>query len=334
MSPRSRNASPRLSGTAMAQRSSSDTLQGTSAGKTSPMEVFLRDYTDSEDEGGFLPATCLPSIDELPHEELRGMGMGMNICMDSQFTELSDAPPFGKQPSSQRRPPSGLAPIDTTVGSPRTGTGTGTGSGQGQGNGSRPKSKRSREAAETPSKKAKTEEALLRAMHISARHACYSPQPPFNSGVPSIFAPQSLTPETNPFFLQSTLPSCQRLPPIRTLLQSELANPFAAYIPVALHAELPHARFHVPDEVSAQVRREAISAVDPAVGYGFTFGNTAAVGPPPEASATSFTAAEEASRGTGSVVTPTESTDAPGQGFSAYVSTPNIDRACQYLSFR
>jgi hypothetical protein len=257
------------------------------------MEVFLRDYSDSEDEG-FLPNAVLPPIQEGSQEA---------VTMASQSTVGSGAPLLFGQ-NGPLRAPLGLPPIDTGYDglSPR-----------------QLKSKSTRDRA-TPTKRARTEEEVLGC----ARQACFSPQPPFNSGIPSIFAPHSLTPEMNPFFLQSALPSSNRLPSIRTLLNSELANPFSGYIPFAFHTELPHTRFAVPEEVRAHVRRSDMSGVDPAAGYGFSFGRPTTTEQPQEPAASGLPGVQ------GSVVSPADA----ALDRSLCISTPNIDRACQYLSQR
>jgi hypothetical protein len=257
----------------------------------------LRDYSDSEDEG-FLPNAVLPPIEEGSQEA---------VTMASQSTVGSGAPLLFGQ-NGPLRAPLGLPPIDTGNDglSPRL-----------------LNSKSTRDRT-TPTKRARTEEDVLGSMHIAARQACFSPQPPFNSGIPSIFAPHSLTPEVNPFFLQSALPSSNRLPSIRTLLNSELANPFSAYIPFAFHTELPHTRFAVPEEVRAHVRRSDMSGVDPAAGYGFSFGGPTTTEQPQEPAASGLPGVQ------GSVVSPADA----ALDRSLCISTPNIDRACQYLSQR
>lgn len=271
----------------------------------------MRDYTDSEEDG--LLAGGLPCIEELPHEESQAMEVAPSGSQER------DEPPLTPYSSELRRPIH-LAPINTNVcfDSPPGAY--------------RPKSKSSRDE-KTPTKKVRTssprrnEEALLGALHIQRHQSCPSPQPPFNTGVLSIFSPHSLTVEPSPFFLQSALPASARLPPIRTLLQSELANPFSAYIPTPLHSELPKVQVSIPSEVAPHVHRAAVP--DPAPGYGFTFGNTVWVGPPPKEHEPVSQSPPPAAQ----VITP--GLEAVGQvsngAYSGFVSTPNIDRACHYL---
>lgn len=203
-----------------------------------------------------------------------------------------------------------------------------------------------------------------RDIEVQFRQACYATQPPFNSGIPSIFAPHSLTRETNPFFLQSSLPSAAVLPSIQTLLQSERANPFLTSIPPSLKSELDSV--HIPNESALAQQGGFLSHLavpDAAVGYGFVFGGNSYVSPPPlptisgkpaastgtsnngsSSSSGRVTRQSKAEKGSvaqlpapqlsvdvsaASPVTPYGRAALANQGF---VSTPNIDRACEYLS--
>jgi len=197
--------------------------------------------------------------------------------------------------SFHRGLPVHLPPIDTSLGfhqdTPRSSD--------------RPKSKtfRSSDGAETPQKKVRTAKVvprvasdaeLLAEMQVPSRvqSQVYTvPQPPFNTGIPSIFAPHSLTPETNPFFLQSSLPCTTRLPPLRSLLgQSRRANPFFDALPPYLQSELGNVRGfdhlrdpYVHNPFGLGLRQGCLhwTPPDPAVGYGFTFGGNVALSSPP-----------------------------------------------------
>jgi hypothetical protein len=298
------------------------------------MEDFMRDYTDSEEEGYMPGGRALPCIDEDCQVDAFGESQQQVCDPSGSSASRSEDTPSGA--FGVMRPPMRLAPIDTSFVSPSP-----------RGPSSRSKAKSTRGGADTPTKRSKhaaglrLEEELLNSMNISLRQACYSPQPPFNSGIPSIFSPYSLTPETNPFFLQSAFPSSNLLPPIRTLLQSDLANPFVGNIPTALRSEMQNVQFHVPAEVEGHVYRSNAPAADPAVGYGFTFMDTTVgaenrtnglrgVPPPPAAVRTSSEG--EADRQPKHVTAAQAQAATGGIGAAPdCISTPNIDRACAYL---
>ena len=181
----------------------------------------------------------------------------------------------------------------------------------------------------------------LPARHPSQR-VTQSVQPPFNTGhhtssIPSIlpiFAPQSLTSATSPFFLQSSLPCTARLPPISILLQNENANPYFGLIPHALHCEIQKMSFPAIDAIMARQRCNG----DPGLGYGMSFRDAASKLPSSsnnpvgnEKTTVSHPQSSVAGTSTGVVTPPNVGIPSIPPHFG-YVSTPNIDRACQYLA--
>ena len=241
-----------------------------------------------------------------------------------------------------------LAPIDTSLGylpdSPMAGPP------------SRPRSKSSRTGGEeTPQKKVRinatkqsisrthsAEDDLRQLDHFNQmpfRQACGVTQPPFNTGVPSIFAPHSLTPETNPFFLQSSLPSTTRLPPLRHLLQSSRTNPVHDALPAYLQSEMHNVPslgqrepyVHYPFALGQCTTHWA--PPDPNVGYGFTFGGNLGLTAPPWLQPSSAQGVNGQSNygGNGDGTDRDASVLLHPRETTPFISTPNIDRACLFL---
>ncbi len=197
-------------------------------------------------------------------------------------------------------------------------------------------------AKESASRTHSAEDDLHQVDHFQQmpfRQACGVTQPPFNTGVPSIFAPHSLTPETNPFFLQSSLPSTTRLPPLRHLLQSSRTHPVHDTLPPYLQSEVHNVPsldqrepyVHFPFALGQCTTHWA--PPDPNVGYGFTFGGNLGLTAPPWLQPPSAQTGRgfdgqrdnngSADRDASVLLHPREATP--------FISTPNIDRACLFL---
>lgn len=333
MSPSSRNTSPRSTSSAKNR-----TAQAKHQQQAPIEEEFMQDFSDSEDEvmmnqAGLHDGEIIPA--QFESSEKQSLACVTTDSYDGQQGLSHRGFPLSAQ----------LAPIDTSLGylpdSPAAAP-------------SRPRSKSSRSGTqvETPQKKVRinaakqqqmshtrsSNEELSQLDHFNQmpfRQACGVAQPPFNTGVPSIFAPHSLTPETNPFFLQSSLPCTNSLPPLRSLLQSGRANPFLHALPPYLQNEVrnvqgfdqPPREPYVHYPFALGQRTTHWMPPDPAVGYGFTFGGNLGLTAPPWIQAPSTGGRGfhgiNADAGTSFLLQPRE---AP-----PVISTPNIDRACLFL---
>jgi hypothetical protein len=135
------------------------------------------------------------------------------------------------------------------------------------------------------------------------------------------------------------------LPSLQSLLQSGRANPFAHALPPFLRSELSNVKgfdqgrapyyTHQPSSCGPDYGLTHWVAPDPAVGYGFTFGGNAAMSAPPWLQDPSHRASTVPSEGVGDFwdksAEPEDNHLLLRPRTASYISTPNIDRACQFL---